>query len=678
VKALDTGSGAAKAIRRIADHLCVILGTLAALLSNHGFAAAPRIVLPIEVTGEAGTISSVTVDVPRGDEACSLWLQVHGLSFADMASVAVNGCEWLPIDNQSATVAEPGRSYGGIGGGFATLKLTIPLAAGSVADGENTIRFRFNRTDGIASGFRVLGFNFIARDGTRMLSSNLFEAEDPATWTPPWRDELNIAAGRKAWHEAALKANALPRAAPIRARCADCHAEDGRDLKYFNFSNASIVARSRFHGLSKLQGEQIASYIRSLPVPNPGRPWGPPYQPGPGLSGQPVANWAAGAGLAWVLDDDSQTLRFMFPTSAGGAIRIVPDVFRPDGDLDPRDVPISMQLPDWNHWLPRVHPLDAWENEFANSELSRLYNSGPTGPDMKMRLAEAAGSADAVVAIFERWTKSRKQLLDKYLPGHSSAWPAELTNKAYSTQLWQLVKTWEMMQELGAEAPGRRAEEAFAGRPMWLNAVPAATAPDAVGIPDGPSGMGGSAITNEYFNNAWYELQVLVSGPGPRRLTDAPYVVERVRKLYEVSQRPEPGRLLVAIVKALQSVDPALGPENTARGWRPDRNIDPRIMISPEWSPIFTPLSANEKRLITESMLSAWLDKNRQYPMSRYFTRGFSERSYTPTRGLAGVFGGKVWEAAPRFAAAGVSPALVRRLAAWGRAYVDMGSRFAY
>ena len=98
----------------------------------------------------------------------------------------------------------------------------------------------------------------------------------------------------------------------IRAHCADCHARDGRDLKYFCFSNASIIARSRFHGLSELEGQQIASYIRSLPVPSPGRPWNPPYQPGPGLDRQPVANWAAGAGLAWVLDDDSGTLPFIF------------------------------------------------------------------------------------------------------------------------------------------------------------------------------------------------------------------------------------------------------------------------------------------------------------------------------------------------------------------------------
>ena len=60
-----------------------------------------------------------------------------------------------------------------------------------------------------------------------------------------------------------------------------------------------------FHGLTAQQGDQIASYIRSLNMPSPGWPWNPPYQPGPGLDSQPVSNWAAGAGINAVLDSDA-------------------------------------------------------------------------------------------------------------------------------------------------------------------------------------------------------------------------------------------------------------------------------------------------------------------------------------------------------------------------------------
>jgi len=322
-----------------------------------------------------------------------------------------------------------------------------------------------------------------------------------------------------------------------------------------------------------------------------------------------------------------------------------------------------------------VHPLDAWGNDFADSDLSKLYqeSAAPAGQDLKARLISERAGPSRIAAIFEDWSKSRQRLLEKHLPGKSSKWSADLSEKAYSTQLWQLVKTWEMTRELALEVP----ENPSAGPRPWLNAIPAATAPDAVGIPDGPNGMGGIALTNEYFNNAWYELQLLVSGRG-RLPIDRRYMIDRFRALYHESRRPEPGRLLVAVIKSLQSADPAIGPENSAQGWRPDEDIDPRIMISPQWAQMFEPLSADVRRSIAESMLSAWLDKNQQFPASRYFTRGLSDRSYTLPAGLAGISGGKVWEAVPRFQAAGVSPAVVLRLKNWGRAQADMASRFAY
>jgi hypothetical protein len=164
-----------------------------------------------------------------------------------------------------------------------------------------------------------------------------------------------------------------PHGAQIQARCADCHTQDGRDLKHFNFSNTSIIARSRFHGLSTEQGPQIASYIRTLPVPNPGRPWDPPYQPGPAVDEKPVSEWAAGSGIAWVLDNDAQILpdllgihRQQSGSGSAGSLsqpdlrtvldRINHDVLSPDRNLNPQEIPIALRLPDWSQWLPRIIP----------------------------------------------------------------------------------------------------------------------------------------------------------------------------------------------------------------------------------------------------------------------------------------------------------------------------------
>ena len=96
-------------------------------------------------------------------------------------------------------VGEPGRSFGGIGGGFATLKLTVQLPAGTVAEGANVIRFRFNRSDGLASGYRVLALNFIAGDGSWILPAGRFAQDAPESWAPPLHDEASIRAGRELW-----------------------------------------------------------------------------------------------------------------------------------------------------------------------------------------------------------------------------------------------------------------------------------------------------------------------------------------------------------------------------------------------------------------------------------------------------------------------------------------------
>jgi hypothetical protein len=640
-------------------------------------AAAGPVVLPVEVVGADGTTASVTVDVPEAQAARvrSLWMQIHNLGYADMVSVQVNAGPWLPLNNDSASVAEPGKSYGGIGGGFATLKLTLPLPPGLVAAGSNSIRFRFNRSDGLSSGFRILAFNLITLDGGMVLPPTAFSQEDPNTWTPPRRDPNDISAGKSLWYSAQLVANNQPGAPPIHAHCADCHAQDGRDLKYFNFSNASIVARSQFHGLSALQGEQVASYIRELNVPNPGRPWNPPYQPGPDLDTKPVGDWAAGAGLSWALENDEASLPFVFTS---GPIRA--ETFRPDGNLNARQIPISLQLPDWNHWLPRVHPLDAWGTDFLQSD---LYTStaGVRAQLASPQLAKLISTGD-IVGLFDKWNKSQRKFLTRYQPRNAGDWSPELTNKVYSTQLWQLVKAWELASEFQLEGRGQEFYGSTGEPRTWFNTIPLAAAPAEANIPDGPNGMGGSALTNEYFNNAWYELQIVVNSGNHRRHGRTPvdwvYLIDRFRDMYRESHRPEPARLLVAVIKAMQSSDPKLGPDNQLRGWRPDDTVDPRILVNSDWIPMFQPLKPDIRRAVAEAMLTAWLNKNLKYRTAQYFVQGPAGRNYTRPKEITAISGGNVWDAAPQFEAAGVGALTVKRLMDWGRAYTNMAESLHY
>jgi hypothetical protein len=686
---------------------------LASITISTGFAdsTTDRMLLPIEVLSANGTTLSRTVALQPGqaESVRSLWLQIHGLRYADQASVQINASAWIPLNNKTVTIAEPGRSFGGIGGGFATLVMTLPLPNGTVAGGANTIRLRFNQTDGVVSGYRVLAWNFLTSEGTKIIPPDEFAEDAPETWTPPLPDAASILAGRELWQTASLLASSLPNSPRIQAHCADCHAHDGRDLKYFNFSNGSIVARSRFHGLSTVEGEQIASYIRSLPLPNPGRPWNPPYQPGPGLDEQPISNWAAGAGLAWVLDQDTDALPYLLNQHGAGltraasdpprnppnlrdlARRITPDMFRPDGNLNARQIPIALQLPDWSQWLPRVHPKDAWGPAFIQSEFAAWYG-GETTPESKRKIGAksrtvlaAAQTPDhnirPVVATFAQWSEARRAFLRRFVNAKTE-WSPALTNKVYSTQLWQLVKTWEIMQESELEGRGRDLFGLTADSRTWCNTIPAETAPSAAHIPDGLAGVGGNALTNEYFTASWYELQIVLNSGNhqhrDRYPVDWVYLIGRFQDLYVQTHQPEPSRLLVAVIKALQSTDPHLGPDDYSQGWRPDQNIDPRIMINPVWAPIFKPLPIEVHQALTASVLAAWMDKNLQYPLAKYLPFGVLPHSYTPRRTYGNITGGKVWEAAQQFRSAGVEAELVRRLQQWGIAFTDRAGRLQY
>jgi hypothetical protein len=689
---------------------------LAAITIFIGFAdtTPERMVLPVEILGADGTTVSRIFALKAGqaESVRSLWLQIHGLRYAGQASVQVNTSAWIPLNGNTVTIAEPGRSFGGIGGGFATLVMTLPFPDGTLVGGANTIRFRFNQTDGVVSGYRVLAWNFLTTEGSKVLPPSDFAEDAPETWTSPLADAASITAGRQLWRTAPLAASSLPNSPTIQAHCADCHAQDGSDLKYFNFSNGSIVARSQFHGLSTLQGEQIASYIRSLPVPNPGRPWNPPYQPGPGLDEQPISSWAAGAGLAWVLDNDTDALPYLLsqkstrgmtkasnPQGASAANlrelvgKITPDMFRPDGNLNPHQIPIALQLPDWSQWLPRIHPKDAWGPAFTQSEFAELYD-GAISPvskskgDTKLPLRSLLSASQTmdyktrpVVAAFTEWSQARRAFLRRLVNSKMERSSA-LTTKVYSTQLWQLVKTWEMMQEFGLEGRGRDFFGPTADSRTWCNTIPAETAPSAAHIPNGLTGVGGSALTNEYLTASWYELQIVLNSGNhqhrDREPVDWVYQIGQFHDLYVRTQRPEPTRLLVAVIKALQSTDPHLGPDDLSKGWRPDQNIDPRIMISPVWAPIFKPLPVDVHQALTTSLLVAWMDKNLQYPIAKYLPFGVHRDAYASPRTYGDITGGRVWEAAQQFRNAGVPTEPVRLLQQWGIAFADRAARLQY
>ena len=516
-----------------------------------GSVAGTEVVLPVEVLGSAGFTRTVELSIQDPDGIDRLYLKIHSPGYkygaGDKVSVQLNDGEWLDISNKTATCFYPESHYECIGGAFATVRFTVP--ATGVVRGQNVLRFRFNGTEGITSGYRVLEVNFMRTDDSLVLSPDSFAYDDPNVWLPPSSRPEDIEAGRRLWHEAELEDSPLNRNHILRATCSDCHTTSGMDLKYFNYSNESIVARSIFHGLSEKEGEQIASYIRTLPGDSYGTPWDPPYQPGSGLDTKPVAAWAAGAGLDAVLEKDIEALPYIFPTG------IRANEIAADGTLNIREIPIAIQLPDWNEWLPRIHPLDAWGDVFSQSATATEYAR------VVLPLASGTASSQEVLHIMERWNRTFRrdrsdQLNYDYYGGYDS--DGVVADYTLSFHQWQAVKTFEVMaggkyEDRAPEVYGDNGEvRSWLGNSRSVFDVgPHISGPNQISpYPHG------SPLQNIFMTTAWYELQLIVNAGNRHGLSIRPmdwkYHYGHIADISRWSGVDEPVRYLKAYVKNMQ------------------------------------------------------------------------------------------------------------------------------
>ena len=310
----------------------------------------PSATLPLLVYAPDGTsphVEAIVLTVNDASSVDSLYVKAHqpfyhrggnetgqheGFEVEGAASIRLNDGAWVDVTNDNVNCPKSEDNHGQcIGGVFSTVRFTIPAAA--VQSGPNQIDFRFNGTDGIRSGYRVLEVGVMRPTDPPVQTfdpqshgahdQSQLQYEDFSAWSAPdgYASSNDISTGKDLFKSAALLESIDGNA--IEASCSDCHARDGRDLAYFNYSNRAIVARSRFHGLTKTEGKQIATYIRSIQLQKrdgstydaPGTPWDPPYQPGPTLraTGEPpdASNqvWVVIPGTASCLRPSSGTAK---------------------------------------------------------------------------------------------------------------------------------------------------------------------------------------------------------------------------------------------------------------------------------------------------------------------------------------------------------------------------------
>ncbi|MGA2214783.1 MAG: hypothetical protein ABSH31_16020, partial [Bryobacteraceae bacterium] len=554
-------------------------------------------------------------------------------------------------------------AFGGIGGGFHTLQLTLNLPAGAVTTGTNTITFRFNATNDIVSGYRVLAFN-VQSAGSNLIVASQFVNEDPNTWQPPLKDASDIAAGLALYQGASLTS---PASGTIKAHCSDCHSIDGRDLKYFNYSNNSIEARAMFHGLTAQQGAQIASYIRSLNVPNPGTPWNPPYQPGPGLDSQPVANWSAGAGLDAVLDNDAQMQPYVIPggSTAGWSA---------SSYLNPRETPITLQLPDWNGWLPQVWPGDAFAGFTSNGADTRYLSLrtllAPATPEAYWYSILATGG-------FQSWTEAVGSLSTASQP---STWTQADVQRIYSLSQWEMVKQWEMNQDFGLEGMPSAVFGAKANPRGWYGQNAFNTAPDMLHIPAGPGIGNGSNVAADYLSLAWFQEQLILNdGQGTQEghsPIDFPYASGFVREVFVVEARL-PGIMLELEwqIKALQEFTLTGVPPSavTNGGWDPSAT-SMELFVDGNWLPLWSATSPATQTTLLQAYTQAWFDQASQYTPQQYYAGGWAKPTENPANlFFEETFGGMVWYSLPRLRFFGVDASLTDQISAWAAKIWPLG-----
>jgi cytochrome c553 len=624
------------------------------------------ITLPIEVMGDAGTSVPVQFSISSSANLSGqvkLWLQIHGLKYQTEASVQVNSGAWLPINDTTVALQGLAKSYGGIGGGFSTLKLTMNLPSGAIVAGTNTLTVRFNGTDGITSGFRVLNLNVLGADGSQLISPSSFTLDDPGTWQPPLNTSADIAAGHTLFTSANLTA---PGSGAIHAKCSSCHAQDGRDLKYFNYSNFSIRSRAIFHGLTAQQGDQIATYIRSLNilVPAKARPWNPPYQPGPGTDSSPVSDWAAGAGIDGVLDQDSDMMPALMP---GGSMA----GWAPTANLSAREIPTAVQFLDWNRWLPTVYPGDAFGSTFTNNQLFTQYQA--------IRGGLIPGNATSYKGMAPQiW------LLGTYMYNFRIAnepaltdpsWNALKGQQIYSIAQWLIVKHWEINQEFELEGMPQVPFGPQADARAWYSPVPFQVSPNMLHIPLAGNLDNGKNSTRTYLAYIWYHLQLVLNAGNGQFVENSPmdlgyvygFVAGGLAGSNDVPASVRNGPLMLLwLIKASQASNHLPGPDKKDFGWSPNAN---RVQHLFDYANLgWRDLPQATAGSVMEQMLTLWLAKVKTFTPQQFYTGGWTKSSEIPNpQWPDSSFANWVASMIPPAQYFGVSHTLLTNIAAWAK-----------
>lgn len=626
----------------------------------------PGIVLPIEVMGPDGTTVEVPFEIGAEEgswDNLRLTMIVHNLRYNSEASVQLNDGRFIPLREPELRLRGVGPLLGGIGGGANTLETSIRIRRNAITAGRNVIRFRFEQTNGVVSGFRVLRFNIVTGSGQELIASSVFSDDNPGNWQPILAGASDIQAGKDLWRTASLTA---PGRGAIRAKCGDCHSWDGRDLKYFNYSNHTIRTRAMFHGLTSVQADQIASYIRTLNAPAPAmaRPWNPPYQPGPGVDARPVSEWAAGAGIDAVQVNDQATLNAVAPTGTSAD-------FNWQANLAMRDIPIAFPLPDWNQWLPQVHPLDSVGDVFLGHGFYTKY--------LQFRNQLKPGDLTALknqYYTWGEWDTARNNFFYVSPMTKLSSWTAQQATERYSAQLWQAVKLWELHQEFSLEGLSQGYYGPKAESRAWYTTRIFQTSPRLMEVPGPQAGIAnGTAPAADALGAGWYHLQFLLHhGNGwqaDNNPIDWPYLQGTFKWLTGQTGIPMPGLHLLYLIKGMQVME--INGKSIDQGWNIWAGDATRLTTREWYLPAWSTMAGPARQKLYNGYLSSWYQKIRTFTPAQMKAAGWVDAGQTQGP-QNNPYAEALWWTIPKFRYTGVDQSVINGLADWAESIWPVGN----
>ena len=508
------------------------------------------------------------------------------------------------------------KAYGGLDGGFSTTQFATPIS-GILPNRSYQLQFRYAHIAGSeTSGYRILDMALWLNNdklAANQLVNQIANGRTDITgvdWKGPYETDADMASksaqGGQLWRGEIGPQLIDVKGNLMTASCADCHTSSGWDLKYFNYSDKSIIARSNFHGLSRTDGEKIAQYIRDLSFKRSvrGRPWQPPFQPGPEADDDPF-EWAAGQGLENVLDTDKEMLTELFGNSNPSKAEIRKTINGFNGNTNLRTQKLSLQFPDWNAWLPKVLPKDlvaqgiitTQDYQSINNAYLDLRSKVDTPAKVEALNSKKAADRSANNGIFKVFGDF-SAVLHNVLQGKNSKFPrspewadntpayeADRERMKRSLAPWFSIKVFEVIHEFALHDISDlkniddAQEEAF----QWPTRewVVFQNAAHIISETRSKSYFSLTDLTDDqqtrgiYLSSIWYQIQLTLT-PGHRKggvvnANDFAYNLLHVHRLGLRAGIYEPTRWLQNYIKTAEQrnngMTPAQSKSGPIRGW---------------------------------------------------------------------------------------------------------------